>query len=78
MYVHHAGFDVRVLDSWTITLKQNVTFQEWMHLEKIRLLSNLKWSPIGHYLLAQYLAKRVKWLDHYYKTKCDVSREDAP
>ena len=45
-------------------------FQERMHLEKIRLGSNLKWPPIGHYSLSngRYLVIRARWLDHYYKT----------
>ena len=49
-----------------------------MHPEIFKLDS--KWAPSGHYLLsqAQYLANCVRWLDHYYKTKCEVSEEDAP
>ena len=25
-----------------------------------------------------YLVNRARWLDRYYKTKCDISGEDAP
>ena len=49
-----------------------------MHPEIFKLDS--KWPPIDHYLLshAQYLANRVRWLDHHYRTKCEVSGENAP
>ena len=38
-----------------------------------------KWPPIGHYSLShgRYLVNRARWLDHYYKTKCVISGEDA-
>ena len=67
-----------MLDGEPITIKQNVRFQEWMHVEKFQL-SNSKWPPIGHYSLlhGQYLVKRARWLDHYYKTKFEISGEDA-
>ena len=44
-----------------------------MHLEKIRL------EQIQNYSLShgRYLLNRARWLDHYYKTKCDISGEDA-
>ena len=42
-----------------------------------------RWAvgPIGHYLRSygRYLvnrAKRLVWLGHYYKTKCEFLRED--
>ena len=37
-------------------------------------------AAIGHYLFShgQYLVNRTRWLDHYYKTKCEFSKEDAP
>ena len=25
----------------------------------------------------RYLINRARWLDHYYKTKCEISDEDA-
>ena len=73
-----------MLDSWTIrpSIKQNVRFHERMYPEifrggcslKILTLSNLKWPPIGHYLLsyAQYLVNRARWLDHYPTMKQNV------
>ena len=46
-----------------------------MHLEKFRpdQIQN------GHYSLSRgrYLVNRARWLDHYYKTKCEISGEDA-
>ena len=37
------------------------------------------YRPIGHYSLlhGRYLVNRARWLDHYYKTKCVISGEDA-
>ena len=62
-------------DSYTITIKQIVRFQGRMHFEKIQLdqVQN------GHYSLlhGRYLVNRARWLDHYYKTKCVISGEDA-
>ena len=26
----------------------------------------------------RYLVNRARWLDHYYKTKCEFIEEDAP
>ena len=52
-----------------------------MHVEKFRLdQQNSKWPPVGHYSLShgRYLVNRARWLDHYYKTKCNFSWEDAP
>ena len=50
-----------------------------MNLEKFRLLSISKWLPIGHYSLShgRYLVNRARWLDNYYRTKCEISAEDA-
>ena len=60
-------------------MKQNVRFQERMHRESFLTRSNSKWPPIGHYSLShgRYLVNRARWLDHYYKTKCETSGEDA-
>ena len=35
--------------------------------------------PIGHYSLShgRYLVNRARWLDHYYRMKCEISAEDA-
>ena len=62
-------------DSYTITMKQIVRFQERMHFEKNQLVQ----VQNGHYLLShgRYLVNRARWLDHYYKTKCVISGEDA-
>ena len=81
-------------DSYTITIKQIVRFQERMHLEKFQVdkIKNGRLSAIIHldrphiaeyhenrsrYLHHLYLINRAKWLDHYYKTKCVISGEDA-
>ena len=34
---------------------------------------------MGHYSHShgRYLVNRARWLDHYYKTKCVISGEDA-
>ena len=66
-------------DIYTITIKQIVRFQERMHFEKNQLVQVKKWPPIGHYSLShgRYLLNRARWLDHYYTTKCVISREDA-
>ena len=39
-----------------------------------------KMASIGHYSLShdRYLVSCARWLDHYYKIKCDFSGEDAP
>ena len=50
-------------------------------MKKIDLkLTNSKWPPFGHYSLShgRYLVNRARWLDHYYKTKYEISDEDAP
>ena len=67
-------------DSYTITIKQIVRFQERMHFEKIQLdRSSSKWPPIGHHSLShgRYLVNCARWLDHYYKTKCVISGDVA-
>ena len=66
-------------DIYTITIKQILRFQERMHFEKIQLVQVQKWPPISHYSLShgRYLVNRARWLDHYYKTKCVISGEDA-
>ena len=63
-------------DIYTITIKQIVRFQERMHFEKIQLVQvqNGRQSAIIHF---RYLVNRARWLDHYYKTKCVISDEDA-
>ena len=55
-------------DNYTITIKQIVRFQGKMHFEKI---------PFYSLLHGRYLVNRARWLDHYYKTKCVISGEDA-
>ena len=64
-------------DIYTITIKQIVRLQERMHFEKIQLVQvqNGRQSAIIHF--HRYLVNRARWLDHYYKTKCVISREDA-
>ena len=43
-----------VLDSYTITIKQNLRFQERMHLEKFRLnqIQNVRLLAIIHFHMA--------------------------
>ena len=50
-----------------------------MHLEKIRLdkIQNGRLSAIISLSHGRYLVNRARWLDHYYKTKCVISGEDA-
>ena len=66
-------------DIYTITIKQIVRFQERMHFEKIQLVQvqNGHQSAIIHFHMALILVNRARWLDHYYKTKCVISAEDA-
>ena len=66
-------------DIYTITIKQIVRLRERMHFEKNSTRPSSKWPPIGHYSLShgRYLVNRARWLDHYYKTKCVISGEDA-
>ena len=39
-----------------------------------------KMAVRGHHSLShgRYLVNCARWLDHYYKTKCNSSGEDAP
>ena len=51
-----------------------------MHFEKIQLVQvqNGRQSAIIHFYMAViWLVNRARWLDHYYKTKCVISGEDA-
>ena len=74
-------------DSYTITIKQIVRFQERIHFEKFQLdqVKNGHLSAIihSHMAVIQITIKIIKmvnharWLDHYYKTKCVISGEDA-
>ena len=63
-------------DIYTITIKQIVRFQERMHFEKNQLVQvqNGRHYSLSH---GRYLVNRARWLDHYYKTKCAISGEDA-
>ena len=67
-------------DSYTITIKQIVRLQERMHFEKFQLDQVQNGCLFGHYSFShdRYLVNRARWLDHYYKTKCEFSGEDAP
>ena len=69
-------------DSYTITIKQIVRFQERMHLEKFQVdnIQNGRLSAIIHLDrpdIAEYHENRSSYLHHYYKTNCKVSGEDA-
>ena len=46
-----------------------------MHLEKFQVdkIQNGRLS-LSH---GRYLVNRARWLDHYYKSKCVISDEDA-
>ena len=48
-----------------------------MHLEKFWLyqIQNGHLSAIIHFHIA--VGNRTRWLDHKYKTKCEISGEDA-
>ena len=50
-----------------------------MHLEKIRPDKIQNGRLFGHYSFShgRYFVNRARWLDHYYKTKCEISDEDA-
>ena len=48
-------------DSYTITIKQIVSFQERMHLKKIQDDKNSKWPPIGHYSPRQASYCGISW-----------------
>ena len=77
-------------ESYTITIKQIVRFQERMDFEKIQLdqIQNGRLSAIIHLdrpdigcILkknlshGRYLVNHARWLDHYYKTKYEFSGE---
>ena len=69
-------------DSYTITIKQIVRFQERMHLEKFQVdkIQNARLSAIIHLdmpHIAEYHENSSRCLHHYYKTNCNVSGEDA-
>ena len=69
-------------DSYSISIKQIVRFQERMHLEKIQAhkIQNGRLSAIIHLDspdIAEYHENRSRYLHHYYKTNCKVSGEDA-
>ena len=69
-------------DSYTITIKQIVRFQERMHLEKVQVekIKNGHLSIIIHLDrpdIVEYHENRSRYLRHYYKTNCKVSGEDA-
>ena len=69
-------------DSYTITIKQIVRFQERMHLEKFQVdkIKNGRLSAIIHLDrpdIAEYHENRSRYLHHYYKTNCKASGEDA-
>ena len=69
-------------DSYTITIKQIVRFQERMHLEKFQVdkIQNGRLSAIIHLdrpNIAEYHENRSRYLHHYHKTKSKVSGEDA-
>ena len=65
-------------DSYTITIKQIVRFQERMHLEKFQVdkIKNGRLSAIIHLDrpdIVEYDENRSRYLHHYYKTNCKVS-----
>ena len=69
-------------DSYTITIKQIVRFQERMHLKKIKVykIQNGRLSAIIHLDRpdsAEYHKNSSRLLHHYYKTNCKVSGKDA-
>ena len=69
-------------DSYTITIKKIVRFQERMHLEKFQVdkIQNDRLSAIIYFDrpdIAEYHENRSRYLHHYYKTNCKVSGEDA-
>ena len=69
-------------DSYTITKKQIVRFQERMLLEKFQVdkIQNGRLSAIIHLArpdIVEYHENRSRYLHHYYKTNCKVSGEDA-
>ena len=60
-------------DSYTITIKQIVRFQERMHLEKFQvdIIQNGRLSAIIYLdrpVIVEYHENRSRYLYHYYKT----------
>ena len=69
-------------DSYTITIKQIVMFQERMHLEKFQVdkIKNGRLSAIIHLDrpdIAEYHENHSRLLHHYYQINCKVSGEHA-
>ena len=69
-------------DSYTITIKQIVRFQERMHLEKFQVdkIKNGRLLAIIHLDrpdIVEYDENRSRYLHHYYKTNCKASGEDV-
>ena len=68
-------------DSYTITIKQIVRFQERMHLKKFQVdkIKNGRLSAIIHLDRPDIVEYEncSRYLHHYYKTNCKVSGEDA-
>ena len=51
IYVDMSDIWQNLLDSLTITIKQNLRFQGGICPEQFQLLSNSKWTICGHYWL---------------------------
>ena len=69
-------------DSYIITIKQIVRFQERMHLEKLQVdkIKNGHLSAIIHLDrpdIAEYHENRSRLLHYYYSTNCKVLGEDV-
>ena len=69
-------------DSYTITIKQIVRFQERMHPEKFEVdkIQNGRLSAIIHLDrpdIVEYHENRSRYLHHYYETNCKASGEDV-
>ena len=69
-------------DSYTITIKQIVRFQERMHPEKFQVFKIQNGSPsaiihLDRPDIAEYHENRSRQLQYYYKTNCKVSGENA-
>ena len=62
-------------DIYTITIKQIVRLQERMHFEKNQLVQVQNGRQSHSH--GRYLVNLARWLDHYCKTKCEISDEDA-
>ena len=48
---------------------------KYVDLIKLKMAA---FSAIIHFHTGGYLVNRARWLDHYYKAKCEFSGEDAP